>query len=313
MDGGAAAEQIVKLSMDGAEVALRITGSLAKEGIVALLALLQREQANPTLRTAGAEWAGRMIKSGKPLDMVAIKNGDLKQFAKKAKQYGITYAVVRDKEVKDSGYSNIFVLTEDMPRLSRILDQLESNTVAQVKPEPIPEKAPQEQAAPEAQQTEAELSAEMDKLFSPAQSVPPKPVQPPPQVRPPSEKPPAAPRASQPPTQEELEKLLVLDGEHSPQPVPPKPVQPPVPPPPVQQPAANPIKARTEKSRPSEPSLSDSRNAGRDIDRRPSTRKELEDIDRQLKAKKPAEPKPVQGHQHQVPPISGRKFKKKER
>ena len=57
-----AAEQIVRMSLEGIEVAIKITGQGAKLGAVRLAAALNEEQ-----KTRGKDRLTAMLKSGKPL------------------------------------------------------------------------------------------------------------------------------------------------------------------------------------------------------------------------------------------------------
>ena len=74
-----AAEQMVRMSLEGVEVACRITGSSAKE-----LAVLIYTIASSKEKTAGKAKLSNMIKSGKPLTVFSIRNDDLEIFQKYA-------------------------------------------------------------------------------------------------------------------------------------------------------------------------------------------------------------------------------------
>ena len=87
-----AAEQIVRMSLEGMEVMLKISGQGAKLVAVRLAAALKEEE-----KTRGRSRITSMIKSGKPLKVYEIQQKDLKTFAYEARRYGVLYTVLRDK------------------------------------------------------------------------------------------------------------------------------------------------------------------------------------------------------------------------
>ena len=119
-----AAEQMVRMSLEGVEVACRITGSSAKE-----LAVLIYTIASSKEKTAGKAKLSNMIKSGKPLTVFSIRNDDLERFQKEAKTYGILYSALIDKGNKNmDGLVDIVVRKEDAPRINRIVDRFKLAT-----------------------------------------------------------------------------------------------------------------------------------------------------------------------------------------
>ena len=94
-NGGDAAEQVVRLSLEGFEVAAKLTGSAAKNVALLLVSVLKQEQ-----QTKGKARLTNMIKSGKELKVFSIPNKDLAQFTEQAKRYGVLYCVLRDKSAK---------------------------------------------------------------------------------------------------------------------------------------------------------------------------------------------------------------------
>ncbi|MCL2530728.1 MAG: DUF3801 domain-containing protein [Oscillospiraceae bacterium] len=155
MQSGEAAEQVVRIAFDGVEHALRIAGGGAQQ----IAAMLMAAFSNPGKTTKqpnlhGKERLEKMLKSGKELKFFEIQNKDLKEFCAAAKKYGITYCVMREKG-KTGGMVEIVAMAEDAPRLSRILEKLESRALGESKPA--------EPAAPE--QSTAEL---VEDLLAPA-------------------------------------------------------------------------------------------------------------------------------------------------
>ena len=66
-NGGDAAEQVVRLSLEGFEVAARLSGSAAKNIALLLVSVLKQEQ-----KTKGKARLTNMIKSGKELKVFSI-------------------------------------------------------------------------------------------------------------------------------------------------------------------------------------------------------------------------------------------------
>ena len=95
-NGGDAAEQVVRLSLEGFEVAARLSGSAAKNIALLLVSVLEAG----TKRRRAKQRLTNMIKSGKELKVFSIPQKDLKKFTEQAKRYGVLYCVLRDKNTK---------------------------------------------------------------------------------------------------------------------------------------------------------------------------------------------------------------------
>lgn len=85
--GGDAAEQIVRMSLEGFEVAAKLTGAGAKNIAVLLYSILKEEQ-----KTKGKARLTSMLRSGKELKVFTIKNEDLKRFTQEAKNTAFSTA-----------------------------------------------------------------------------------------------------------------------------------------------------------------------------------------------------------------------------
>lgn len=128
-NGGDAAEQIVRLSLEGFEVAAKLTGSAAKN-IAILLASTLKQEINQSHKTKGKARLTNMIRSGKPLTVFAIQNKDLQKFAEQAKRYGVLYCVLRDKSNSDPNATvDIIARTEDASKIQRISERFEFGKV----------------------------------------------------------------------------------------------------------------------------------------------------------------------------------------
>lgn len=112
-----AAEQIVKMSLEGFEVAARITGTGAKDVAALLYAVMKDKR-----KTAGKTRLTAMLKSGKELKVFSIKREDLISFKDYAKQYGVLYSALIGKNEKiNDGVVDIMVRAEDASKIDRII------------------------------------------------------------------------------------------------------------------------------------------------------------------------------------------------
>ena len=117
--GGDAAEQIVRMSLEGFEVAAKITGAGSKNIAVLLYSILKEER-----KTMGKARLSSMLRSGKELKVFTVKQEDLAKFTKEAKKYGVLYCVLADRKNK-SPHAEIDVISraEDAPKISRIVER----------------------------------------------------------------------------------------------------------------------------------------------------------------------------------------------
>ena len=128
-NSGDAAEQVVRLSLEGFEVAARLTGSAAKN-IAILLASVLKQEATQANKTRGKARLTNMIKSGKELKVFSIPNKDLKKFTEQAKRYGVLYCVLRDKNTRgDNVPIDIIARAEDASKIQRIVERFELGKV----------------------------------------------------------------------------------------------------------------------------------------------------------------------------------------
>ena len=235
---GDAAEQIVRLSLEGTEVALKLTGSAAKNIAAMIYAVLKNRDKN---KTKGRQRLTGMLKSGKELKVFTVSEEHLKQFAAEAKRYGVVYCALRGKGKS----TDVMVRAEDASKINRIVERFKLAAV-----DTVSIKRDIEQTKSEKTKTTA----------------------------------PSAPEQAQPDKAEDDRLLDDLMGA----PVRKEENAPP-----------NPEAAKTEKSRPSEPtSKKQSRTAegtAKSPEERPSVREELREIreNRQKEADSPAAPEPT--------------------
>ena len=166
---GDAAEQIVKMSLNGVEVAAKITGAGAKELAMMIYAILKDQK-----KTKGKTRLTNMLRSEKPLKVFAVKDSELQLFCKEAKKYGVLYCVLKDKDAND-GLTDIMVRAEDASKINRIFERFKLATVDVGEVRSEIERQRQEQAqqkkdgkipTPERTQTEERTDAFLDQLMA---------------------------------------------------------------------------------------------------------------------------------------------------
>ena len=119
-NSGDAAEQIVRISLEGTEVALKLTGSAAKNIAAMIYTVLKNRDKN---KTKGRQRLTAMLKSGKELKVFTVSEEHLKQFAAEAKRYGVVYCALRGKEKSANGMVDIMVRAEDASKINRIVER----------------------------------------------------------------------------------------------------------------------------------------------------------------------------------------------
>ena len=123
--GGDAAEQVVRLSLEGVEVAAKISGNGAKNIALLLYATLKQEQ-----KTKGKARLTNMLKSGKELKVYTITQKDLAKFSQEAKRYGVLYCVLKDRKNSDPNAAvDVIARAEDASKIQRITERFKLATV----------------------------------------------------------------------------------------------------------------------------------------------------------------------------------------
>jgi len=112
------------MSLNGVEVAARITGAGAKQLAILLYTILKEQN-----KTKGAARLSSMLRSGKELKVFTVKQSDLKIFAKEAKRYGILYCALKGIKKNPDGLVDIMVRAEDASKINRIVERFELATV----------------------------------------------------------------------------------------------------------------------------------------------------------------------------------------
>lgn len=137
---GEAADQVVKMMLEGSEVLIRLTGSGAKEAAVLIYSILRQQK-----KTKGAARLSNMLASGKALRVYTFKDNDLKKFREVAREYGILYTVLKHKDKTDDIF-DVMVRADDEYKINRIVERFELSKVDSVtlKAEIVKENSEQE-------------------------------------------------------------------------------------------------------------------------------------------------------------------------
>ena len=166
---GDAAEQVVRLSLETGEVAVKLAGEGAKQLAILLYAILREQK-----KTKGKTRLTNMLRSGKELKVFAVKDSDLQLFCREAKKYGVLYCVLKDRDATD-GLTDIMVRAEDASKINRIFERfnLAAVDMAEVRSEIERSRQEQQSDAPEPPaaaepMTEQEVDELLDAMFSPA-------------------------------------------------------------------------------------------------------------------------------------------------
>ncbi len=126
-NGGQTADQVVRMTLQGIEVAAKVSMKVGEETSKTLAATLYAILTDKK-KVKGKTRLNSLLRSGKELKVYALRNEDLKTFCKEAKRYGVLYCVLKEKGSSD-GICDIMVRAEDASKISRIIDKFELATV----------------------------------------------------------------------------------------------------------------------------------------------------------------------------------------
>ena len=104
---------MVREALQVTEVAIKLSALGIKNALALSLAYAKE---NPKVK--GKTSLDRLLREGKELKIIALQSKDVGQFKELAKQYGVLFAVVKDKA------QNVMFKAEDVAKLNRIYEQL---------------------------------------------------------------------------------------------------------------------------------------------------------------------------------------------
>lgn len=175
--GSDPADQIVRYSLEGTEVALKLSGLAAKNFALFVYAVLKDQK-----KTRGKTRLVRMLKEQRPFKFFQIPQEALREFAKEARTHGLLYVPIRNK--RDDGQIELVVFADDAAKVQRVLDNLNLDfvkaqageaTVEQATPQPIQTERVQTKAGPVEFQTADEFNVpeqEASPNFTPGRESP---------------------------------------------------------------------------------------------------------------------------------------------
>lgn len=117
--------QIIRLEFDGLRFGMDVTGGTVKQAknlAVFIYALLTRE------KLQGKTSLKKMLSKDGSLQVLKIKEADMKKFKKLAKKYGILYSKLPDIN-KSDGMTEVLFHTEATPRINTLIEKLGSGSI----------------------------------------------------------------------------------------------------------------------------------------------------------------------------------------
>lgn len=142
--GSDPADQIVRFSLEGTEMALKLSGLAAKNFALFVYAVLKDQK-----KTRGKTRLVRMLKEQRPFKFFKIPVWQMKEFAREAKGHGLLYVPIRNK--RNNRFIEIVSFADDASKIQRIYDNLGLDYVASQAGEATVEKVSgQEKTAPTA-------------------------------------------------------------------------------------------------------------------------------------------------------------------
>ena len=142
--GSDPADQIVRFTLEGTEVALKLSGLAAKNFALFVYAVLKDQK-----KTHGKTRLVRMLREQRPFKFFNLPATHMKDFVREAKEHGLLYVPIRNKQKGD--HIELVVFADDATKIQRIYDNLGLDYVKAEAGEATLEKAAeQEQQAPAA-------------------------------------------------------------------------------------------------------------------------------------------------------------------
>ena len=115
---GEAAEQVMRITMDGVQMLIKLSGDSA-ERLQRMITLALKDNNTPSKGKASLK---KMLKTNSAVTIFEVNDKDLKRFCEAAKKYGIMYHILKDKNSND-GKCDIMVREEDSSKVNRIFER----------------------------------------------------------------------------------------------------------------------------------------------------------------------------------------------
>ena len=161
MNSSDSAEEVVRLTLEGMEVAFKIAGEGAKNMAVMIYTIMKDKQ-----QTKGKTRLTNMLKTGKPLKIFTIRAEDLKKFSQEAKKYGVLYCALADKKnSKIDGMVDIMVREEDASKMNRIAQRFNFRDIASIERDLELEKQAKQNSVEKVEQVKTEDEQFIDDIM----------------------------------------------------------------------------------------------------------------------------------------------------
>ena len=121
--GNDPADQMVRFTLAGTEVVLRLSGIAAKNFAMFAYAVLKDQK-----KTRGKTRLVRMLREGRSFKFYKIPVPLMKEFTQQARSHGLLYVPIRDKQ--DTKRIEVAVFADDAAKVQRICDRLHIDYVA---------------------------------------------------------------------------------------------------------------------------------------------------------------------------------------
>lgn len=150
--GSDPADQVVRFTLEGTEMALKLSGLAAKNFALFVYAVLKDQK-----KTRGKTRLVRMLREQRPFKFFKIPAEAVREFAREAKNHGLLYVPIRNKLHSDE--IEMVVFADDAAKVQRVLDNLNLDFVraqaGEAEVQAVPEQeisSPTVQASERAQQ-----------------------------------------------------------------------------------------------------------------------------------------------------------------
>lgn len=111
---------MVREALQVTEVAIKLSALGIKNALALSLAYAKE---NPKVK--GKTSLDRLLREGKELKIIALQSKDVGQFKELAKQYGVLFAVIKDKAQNEK--VDVMFKAEDVAKLNRMLDKMDTH------------------------------------------------------------------------------------------------------------------------------------------------------------------------------------------
>jgi len=123
-----AVDQSFRLVTQGTETAFRVTGVVTKHTLALLCVIAAGVGkgavwgAKKLRRNGAAREMKKMIEEGHNIEVIRIREADMKKFVEGAKNYGIKYSTIQCPELKEQGLVDINIRGVDAPRIEKMIE-----------------------------------------------------------------------------------------------------------------------------------------------------------------------------------------------